>query len=192
MSIFGLWGLAHINAANRAAVSAAGSARRGESKAAKAEWDVRTLTDRLDKLSLICLAMWELIREKTDLTEEDLVEARTLGMRIIDALNSTDVGTEMAHWQYMRERAVAYLKQGVDSVRAAAAFVFQNDPYELERYPSLFAGRKYSNGNGEKEGSDKESAEKAVLEPADEKNTAIAAPMEIAPSPAASATVPAP
>jgi hypothetical protein len=30
-------------------------------------------TERLDQLLLVCAAMWELIREKTQLTEEDLI-----------------------------------------------------------------------------------------------------------------------
>lgn len=74
MSIFGMFGRLHhsINTASQAG-SAAASARRSESKAAGLAWEVRTLTDRLDRLSLICSAMWQLVRERTDLTEEDLM-----------------------------------------------------------------------------------------------------------------------
>ena len=36
------------------------------------------LENKIDKLSLICQAMWSLIKDKTDLTEEDLVK------RVID------------------------------------------------------------------------------------------------------------
>jgi hypothetical protein len=35
--------------------------------------DVRALTDRIDRLEMICEAMWMLIREKTNLGDEDLL-----------------------------------------------------------------------------------------------------------------------
>ena len=74
MSMFGMLGGFHYSAAaHSAASSAQGAASRSESKASKAEWEVRALNDRLDKLSLICSAMWQLMQEKTDLTEEDLM-----------------------------------------------------------------------------------------------------------------------
>jgi hypothetical protein len=31
------------------------------------------LTERLEKLQLVCMAMWEVIKEKTDMTEVDLM-----------------------------------------------------------------------------------------------------------------------
>jgi hypothetical protein len=37
-------------------------------------YDRRHLDDRLERLALICMAMWTLIRSKTDLTEEDLLQ----------------------------------------------------------------------------------------------------------------------
>ena len=36
--------------------------------------DLRDLEQRLAKLTLICLAMWSLVQEKTDLKEEDLLQ----------------------------------------------------------------------------------------------------------------------
>lgn len=47
-------------------------ASRASSQATRAKIDVRELEDRLDKLTLICNAMWTLIQEATDLTEDDL------------------------------------------------------------------------------------------------------------------------
>ena len=70
MSMFGMLYSAQAGNAANSAQSAAG---RGEAKATRAEWDVRAMTDRLDRLSLICSAMWQLVKEKTDLTEEDLM-----------------------------------------------------------------------------------------------------------------------
>lgn len=35
--------------------------------------EMRDLEERLDKLQLICMAMWEVIKEKTDMSEVDLM-----------------------------------------------------------------------------------------------------------------------
>ena len=36
--------------------------------------DLRYLEDRVDRLSLICMAMWSLMQDKTNLTEQDLMD----------------------------------------------------------------------------------------------------------------------
>ena len=36
------------------------------------EHDLRQIYDRIDSLALTCQAMWELIRERTSLTDEDI------------------------------------------------------------------------------------------------------------------------
>ncbi len=36
--------------------------------------DRRLLEDRLERLALVCMAMWSLIQSQTDLTEDDLLE----------------------------------------------------------------------------------------------------------------------
>lgn len=40
---------------------------------------------RLDRLTLVCMAMWSLIQDKTNLTEEDLLER----VRVIDMMDGT-------------------------------------------------------------------------------------------------------
>lgn len=47
-----------------------GSASSGAADAS----DVRYLEDRVDRLSLICMAMWSLLQDKTQMSEEDLME----------------------------------------------------------------------------------------------------------------------
>ncbi len=47
------------------------SARR---QAREAAVTVSSLEDRVDQLTLACMAMWSLLREKTGLTEEELLE----------------------------------------------------------------------------------------------------------------------
>ena len=64
-----------------AAASARGSAARAQSAASSAGRDVRALEDRLERLSLVTMAMWSLLQDKTRLTEEDLLErVRTLDL----------------------------------------------------------------------------------------------------------------
>ena len=58
------------------------------SKAGDAASSARQLEQRLDQLSLACMAMWSLIREKTNLTEEDLMER----VKLIDLADGQEDG----------------------------------------------------------------------------------------------------
>ena len=51
------------------------------------------LEDRLERLCLICMAMWTLIQAETSLTEKDLQER----IREIDALDGVDDGRITGH-----------------------------------------------------------------------------------------------
>ncbi len=58
------------------------AARRATSAAARAQEEARWVEQRLDKLALICRALWELLRERTDLSEEDLmVKVKEIDLR---------------------------------------------------------------------------------------------------------------
>lgn len=50
------------------------SAAAAETAARGARRDVDYLEDRLERLSLVCMAMWSLLQDKTKLTERDLQE----------------------------------------------------------------------------------------------------------------------
>ncbi|MGB1126064.1 MAG: hypothetical protein ACPG4Q_12730 [Phycisphaeraceae bacterium] len=50
--------------------------------------DLRYLEDRVDRLSLICMAMWSLMQDKTSLTEEDLIER----VKLIDLMDGNEDG----------------------------------------------------------------------------------------------------
>lgn len=39
----------------------------------EARSDITELEERMDKLQLVCMAMWEVIKDKTDMTEVDLM-----------------------------------------------------------------------------------------------------------------------
>ncbi|MEM9345405.1 MAG: hypothetical protein AAGB26_02185 [Planctomycetota bacterium] len=50
--------------------------------------DLRYLEDRVDRLSLICMAMWSLLQDKTKLTEEDLMER----VKLLDLMDGQEDG----------------------------------------------------------------------------------------------------
>jgi len=58
----------------RQMAQASAAAARGTSKAAQAERRVRELEDELGKLTLVCMAMWSLLKERIGLSEEELME----------------------------------------------------------------------------------------------------------------------
>ena len=70
------WQLGMVQAGRsaHAARQAEIAASRSASRATAAKEEVRWLEDRLDRLTLACTALWELIRDRTDLTEEDLYD----------------------------------------------------------------------------------------------------------------------
>jgi len=62
------------------------------SEAASATRSVRELDDRIDRLILVCRAMWELMREKGVAKEEELV----MKMAILDAADGVADGKQTA------------------------------------------------------------------------------------------------
>lgn len=48
------------------------SARKAESKVDRVDFEIREIRRQMERLTLACQSMWELIRETTDLTEADL------------------------------------------------------------------------------------------------------------------------
>jgi hypothetical protein len=54
---------------------------RASTIASHAAHEVRGIEDRFERLSLVCMAMWSLLQDKTNLTEDDLLErVRTLDL----------------------------------------------------------------------------------------------------------------
>ncbi|MEM6459955.1 MAG: hypothetical protein AAF710_11265, partial [Planctomycetota bacterium] len=51
-----------------------GSEARSNASGRRAQREVQHLEDRFERLSLVCMAMWSLLQDKTDLTEADLLE----------------------------------------------------------------------------------------------------------------------
>jgi hypothetical protein len=72
------WGISRFRSDSTSGIAAA----QAESRARDAKETAMGLEERLDKLTLVCTAMWELLREKTKLTEEDLLhKVQELDMR---------------------------------------------------------------------------------------------------------------
>lgn len=46
----------------------------GQSNIDRLSAEVRRLESRADRLALVCQALWELLRERTDLTDSDLIK----------------------------------------------------------------------------------------------------------------------
>jgi len=53
---------------------AAASARQAGASAREAFRSAQDLEDRHERLALVCMALWSLLMDKTDLTERDLIE----------------------------------------------------------------------------------------------------------------------
>jgi ribosomal protein S27AE len=60
-------------AQSRGIDEAKSAARRGTAKAIDAKRNVKFVEDRLDRLTLVNMAMWSLLKDKTGVTEEDLI-----------------------------------------------------------------------------------------------------------------------
>jgi len=64
-----LWEMYQYRAIN----DASSKASIAETKATTTGRNLRLLEDKLDSLALTCQALWEILRERTKLTEEDLI-----------------------------------------------------------------------------------------------------------------------
>ncbi|MDF1756538.1 MAG: hypothetical protein P1U89_27380 [Verrucomicrobiales bacterium] len=67
---------------------------RAASAAAEANSDIRTLTAQVDRLALACQAMWEIVRDQTDLTEKDLAD-KISEIDLRDGVEDGKIGTKV-------------------------------------------------------------------------------------------------
>ncbi|MCK5114447.1 MAG: hypothetical protein KAR11_06765 [Phycisphaerae bacterium] len=100
--IYGFGGMFGSNV-RRAVDSAAArdasiSAARSEGQARKVATEVENLEERVDKLVLVCMSLWELLKERTDLSEEDLMaKVREVDLRDGTADGKITVGLQKCH-----------------------------------------------------------------------------------------------
>jgi hypothetical protein len=57
----------------------------------RAQREVQHLEDRFERLSLVCMAMWSLLQDKTNLTEQDLLE-RVQSIDLMDGVGDGKAG----------------------------------------------------------------------------------------------------
>ncbi len=105
--------------------------------------------DDLVRYAALFIENWAAAQGKCDVTKEDLEEAREVGARLLDAMTSVPAG-DVAEIRDRRDRAGEYLRRAVDDIRDAAAYVFRKDPESMERYPSLYSGRRSTTKPGPK------------------------------------------
>ena len=103
------------------------------------------LADDLVALSGLFQAHWDFAKTRCDIQQADLAQARALSVQIVDALTGKEAAKdvqerEVGRLRDIRDRAAAYAREGVETVRAAAAFVYQKQPEALDRYPAFYFG----------------------------------------------------
>ncbi len=76
-----------VNAAEQAA-------SRAENKVESLVAEIRQLQTRVDRLALACQGLWELLRENTDFTEEEL-EKKILEIDMRDGKTDGKIGTQI-------------------------------------------------------------------------------------------------
>jgi hypothetical protein len=77
------------------AASAAASAAQASSAARTSQREVAHLEERIDRLALVCMAMWSLIQDKTRVTEEELME-RVKAIDLMDGVEDSKATRSVA------------------------------------------------------------------------------------------------
>ena len=67
----GIWGSVYNY---QVASSAARAAQQGVSRSRQVQIELRRLEDKVDKLTLVCMAMWSLLSERAGVSQEQLTE----------------------------------------------------------------------------------------------------------------------
>jgi ribosomal protein S27AE len=73
---------------NAGAASAARDAAGARSTAARAQTEVTYLEQKVERLTLICMALWSLLQDKTKLTEQDLLDR----VKLLDEIDGVSDG----------------------------------------------------------------------------------------------------
>ncbi len=103
--------------------------------------------DDLGSLATLFAEHWQLVDGQCSVTKQDLVRANELGATILMNISPSQ-SEEVDALQDLRNRAAEYLRRGIEDIRAGAGFIFRKRQEKMERYPSLFAGRRKKRTNG--------------------------------------------
>jgi hypothetical protein len=97
--------------------------------------------DDLGSLATLFTEHWESAQGLCNITLEDITRAKALGADMLEAI-SPSRKQAVDDFKSLRNRAAEYLREAIEEVRAAAAYIYRNNPSEMERYPSMFANRR--------------------------------------------------
>jgi hypothetical protein len=130
--------------------------------------------DDLGSLATLFTEHWESAEGLYNITLEDITRAKALGADMLEAITRAKalgadmleaitrakaLGADMLEaispsrkqavddFRSLRNRASEYLREAIEEVRAAAAYIYRNNPSEMERYPSMFANRRKKNAS---------------------------------------------
>lgn len=115
--------------------------------------------DALHTLPAIFEVRWSEVEGRCEVTRDHLSRARELSHQMLDALAQDRQRTGADRARDLRDRAAAYLHEGVQQVRSAAGYVFWKNPERLEDYPGLYHGRKMNRRPGTDDGDADSSAD---------------------------------
>jgi hypothetical protein len=128
---------------------------------AKSGYSHMDLADSIFTLYHLFVDNWDEVAKRSDVTQEEIKNARDVGNRLLDAIGpSRDEKIKAA--QELREQAGEYARRGIEDIRTAAGFVFRNDEKRLLRYPALGSMRKRSKADAQN-GSEDVADEPAAL-----------------------------
>ncbi len=108
--------------------------------------------DDLNSLAHLFTQHWNQVKLMCNVTVEDISLAQELSTSILRLKNAKEEVAKIEQLQDIRDRAGEYLRQGIEEIRAGAAYIFRNDPDALTRYPSLFIKQRKKKTNGRKNG----------------------------------------
>jgi hypothetical protein len=97
--------------------------------------------DDLAALAGIFSSNWSQAKGRCDITEADVTLAQNTSVKLVSALAAKSDDREVTKARDLRDRAATYARFGVDTVRAAAGFIFRDDEAALDRYPTIFVSR---------------------------------------------------
>ncbi|MBI3072937.1 MAG: hypothetical protein HYY84_12555 [Deltaproteobacteria bacterium] len=97
--------------------------------------------DDLAALAGLFSANWSTAKGRCDITEADVTQAQNISVKLVNALAAKSDDREVIKARDLRDRAATYARYGVDTIRAAAGFIFRDDEAALDRYPTIFVSR---------------------------------------------------
>lgn len=100
----------------------------------------RDLADDLNRLAELFSAHFAQVQGRSAIGQAELNQAAELGAKLLNTA-TVDRSAGLQEWRERRHQAWTLLYNAAQDVRLAAAFIFRNEPAQLDRYPSLFVSK---------------------------------------------------